>query len=512
MSTPTPGKKQQATAPTVLVANRGEIARRVLRTLRRLGVRTIAVHSDPDAGAPFVADASVAVPLEGVSPTETYLDVEKILAAGRAHGATMVHPGYGFLSENAEFARRVEAEGWTFIGPTPESIEAMGDKTAALEVARAAGVPTIPSYIPPEGKAPSAEVLIEEARSIGLPLMVKAAAGGGGKGMRIARDEKEIPELVAAANREALAAFGDGRLFLERYLEHARHVEVQLLGDGRGAAIAVGERDCSIQRRHQKLVEESPAPNLPEATRKAMHESAVALAERVSYRGAGTVEFILAPSGEFFFLEMNTRLQVEHPVSELVHGIDLVEAQLQIAEGNCDLASFGDLAPRGHSVELRVYAEDPANDFLPSIGTLETVHWSDDPGIRVDSGVVSGQAVTIDYDPMLAKLIAYGATREEAIDRLRAAIAGSFIAGVETTLSFGRELIGREDFRTADVFTTFIADRMSPWSPPAIESDWQETITAAARHVLAGSARRGGGENAPPPTPSLTLPSWRHLG
>ncbi len=498
--------------PTVLVANRGEIARRVLRTLRRLGVRTIAVHSDPDAQAPFVGDADVAVSLDGVSPAETYLDVEKILGIGRAHGATMVHPGYGFLSENAAFARAVEAEGWAFIGPTPTSIEAMGDKTRALVEAKAAGVPTIPSYIPPLGKTPSNEELIQRALEVGLPLMVKAAAGGGGKGMRIAHHEKEIPELVAAASREALNAFGDGRLFLERYLENARHVEVQLLGDGNGNAIAVGERDCSIQRRHQKLVEESPAPALPDQTRAAMHASAVALAERVSYRGAGTVEFILAPTGEFFFLEMNTRLQVEHPVSELVHGIDLVEAQLRIAEGSCNLASFGDLTPRGHAIELRVYAEDPANDFLPSIGILDTVFWSDDPGIRVDSGVVTGQSVTINYDPMLAKLIAYGATRDEAIDRLRTAIAGSFIAGVETTLSFGRDLIGREDFRKADIFTTFIADRMSPWSPPVIEEDWNETIVAATRHVLAKASRRGGGAGSPPPTPSETLPGWRHLG
>ena len=496
---------------TVLVANRGEIARRVLRTFRRLGVNTIAVYSDPDATAPFVADADFAVPLEGITPAETYLDQEKILAAGRRHGATHVHPGYGFLSENASFARAVEEAGLTFIGPTAASIEAMGDKTAAVAEARAAGVPIIPSYIPAAGETFAGAELVARAKEIGLPLMVKAAAGGGGKGMRIARDASEVAELVAAASREAESAFGDGRLFLERYLENARHIEVQLLGDGRGAAIALGERDCSIQRRHQKLIEECPAPRLPEKTRKAMHTAAVSLAERVSYRGAGTVEFILAESGEFFFLEMNTRLQVEHPVTELVFGIDLVEAQLRIANGDFDLSQV-DLTPRGHAIELRVYAEDPANDFLPSVGPLELVHWSDDPGIRVDAGVVTGQTVTIDYDPMLAKLIAYGADRTEAIARLRTAIASSCIAGVETTLAFGRELLGRDDFRDVEISTTMIADRIAPWTAPTLPEELRDLIAASAEHVARSTPRRGSSGPATIPPPSALLPDWRHLG
>ena len=497
--------------PTVLVANRGEIARRVLRTFRRLGVKTIAVYSDPDATAPFVAEADFAVPLDGVTPAETYLDQEKILAAGRRHGATHVHPGYGFLSENAGFARTVEEAGLTFIGPTAESIESMGDKTAAVVEARAAGIPIIPSYIPTPGETLAEDELIARANEIGLPLMVKAAAGGGGKGMRIARDAGEVAELVTAASREAESAFGDGRLFLERYLENARHIEVQLLGDGRGGAIALGERDCSVQRRHQKLIEECPAPRLPEKTRTAMHEAAVSLAERVSYRGAGTVEFILADSGEFFFLEMNTRLQVEHPVTELVFGIDLVEAQLKIADGTFDLSKV-DLTPRGHAIELRVYAEDPANDFLPSIGPLELVHWSDDPGIRVDAGVVTGQNVTIDYDPMLAKLIAFGTDRTEAIDRLRSAIATTCIAGVETTLAFGHEMLGRDDFREADLATTMIADRIAPWTPPTLPEELGEIVAAAAAHVARSAPARGGAGPAEIPPPSALLPDWRHLG
>ncbi len=508
------GKRSSAPRPVVLVANRGEIARRVLRTCRTLGLQTIAVHSDVDARAPFVADADVAAPLGGDSPAESYLDARKIIAAGRAHGATMVHPGYGFLSENADFARAVEAEGWIFIGPTPENIESMGDKTRAIEEARGAGVPTIRSYVPAPGEDPDLETLTAEARTVGLPLMIKAAAGGGGKGMRIAHREEELPELIAAARREAQAAFGDGRLFLERYLVGARHVEVQLLGDGAGAAIALGERDCSLQRRHQKLIEECPAPGLSEKTRRAMHEAAVALAERVRYRGAGTVEFILDREGDFHFLEMNTRLQVEHPVTEAVFGLDLVAAQFAIAAGTIDLDELRALSPRGHAIELRVYAEDPASGFLPSIGRLEAVCFSDAPGIRIDSGVITGSTVPIEYDPLLAKLIAWGESREQAIERLRAAIADSFIAGVETTLAFGRDLLGREEFRTGDVCTTTIADRMTPWSPPPVDAQWHETIIAAGRHLLAG--RRGGRGDGPPggepASPSESLVDWRHLG
>jgi len=495
--------------PTVLVANRGEIARRVLRTCRELGIRTAAVYSEADAGSPFVAEADVAVPLAGVAPAETYLDIGRILAAGRAIGATMVHPGYGFLSENADFARAVEAEGWTFIGPTAESIEAMGDKPRAIAEARAAGVPTIPSFVPEPGSEPTPEELVRRAREVGLPLMVKAAAGGGGKGMRIAHTEEELPELIAAAAREARAAFGDGRLFVERYLARARHIEVQVLGDGKGSAIALGERDCSIQRRHQKLIEECPAPALAEETRRALHAAAVSLAERVRYRGAGTVEFILDAGGEFYFLEMNTRLQVEHPVTEAVYSLDLVAAQLAVAMGSVDLGALGAHPPRGHAIELRVYAEDPGRGFLPSIGRLAAVVWSDAPGIRVDSGVVAGQRVTIDYDPLLAKLIAWGETREAAIERLRAAIAGSFVAGVETTLAFGRDLLDHAEFRAADLRTTFIAERMSPWSPPAIDPAWRDTAFAAARGLLARASRSAGSAEAAAPTPSESLVDWR---
>ncbi len=486
----------------VLIANRGEIALRVIRGVHAAGGVAIAIHSDVDRHSPFVRAADVSYPMPG-SPTEAYLNVDAVLAACQATGATAVHPGYGFLSENAGFAERLEAAGLIFIGPTADSIRLMGDKTRAVECAREANVPTVPSF------TPDAEVdlatMRTEAETIGLPLLIKAAAGGGGKGMRVARSLDDLAEMIPSAVREAQNAFGDGRVFLERYLENAKHIEVQVVGDGHGDGVALGERDCSVQRRHQKIIEESPAPNLPDETRQRLHAAALSLVEKTNYRGAGTVEFILAADGEFFFLEMNTRLQVEHPVTEMVHGVDLVDLQLRIAHGEKIPASAKEASPRGHAIEIRVYAETPPT-FMPSIGSLHEVVWPEGPGVRVDSGVERGGEVSVHYDPMLAKIIVHAANRSSAIERMRRALAETFIAGVDTTLGFCRDVIGHETFRGGHAYTTLIADEFTDWVAPA-RDDWVE---AAAR--LAPRLAGAGSEATPDagqPGVWTTLDQWR---
>ena len=460
------------TIQRVLVANRGEIAVRLLRGLRALGKDTVAVYSEADTAAPHLRAASRAVCLGPPPPGESYLKVEALLEAARKTGADAIHPGYGFLSENADFAAAVENAGLTFIGPTPDSIRAMGDKTTAGDIAREAGVPTVPAHTP--GDAEDGAALQQAAEQIGLPVLVKAAAGGGGKGMRIARTIEEIPELVAAASREAVGAFGDGRVFLERYLENARHVEVQVVGDGKGKALLFGARDCSTQRRHQKLIEECPPPRITEATYDAMLAASRSLVEKTNYRGAGTVEFILAETGEFFFLEMNTRLQVEHPVTELVFGVDLLELQVRVAEGRGWPQELENRAARGHAVEVRIYAENPAAGFLPSIGTLTEVVWPQGPGIRVDAGVERGNEVSIYYDPLLAKIITYGADRDEALTRMQHALDETFLAGVETSVRFCRELIAHEDFRNANVHTTYVGEKLEAAAESAAERATEE--------------------------------------
>ena len=384
----------------LLVANRAEIASRVFRTCRRLGISTVAIHSDADAGLPYVREADVAVRLPGNTPAETYLDVAAVLAAAKAAGADAIHPGYGFLSENADFARAVIGAGLTWVGPTPESIDAMGSKIGAKELMRKAGVPIL--------EAPEAPTEAD------LPLLVKASAGGGGRGMRIVRALADLEREIAAAKAEAESAFGDGTVFVEPYVERGRHVEVQVVGTS-----VYGDRDCSLQRRHQKVVEEAPAPGLPEEVRTALHDAARRAAEAIDYRGAGTVEFLYDPATErFWFLEMNTRLQVEHPVTELVHGVDLVELQLAAAEASCDDAAWPDLATNGHAIEVRLYAEDPAADYQPQSGTLTLFDIPLEPGIRVDSGFETGSEVSTHYDAMLAKVIAHAPTREQAAREL----------------------------------------------------------------------------------------------
>jgi len=400
---------------TVLVANRGEIARRVIRTARRMGLRTVAVHSDADAGLPFVAEAHRAIRIGAAPAGESYLDAGRIVAAARESGATLVHPGYGFLSERAEFAERVAAAGLRFVGPSPDVLRRVGDKAQAKAIAQAAGVPVLPGY---QGDDQRDETFLAAARDTGYPVMLKPAAGGGGIGMQLVLEADGMRAALARARRAAHGAFGDERLILERALSRPRHIEIQLLGDEQGALLTVGDRDCSAQRRHQKVLEETPSPSVDVALREKLTAAAVAVAERVGYTNAGTCEFIVDEEGGFFFLEVNARLQVEHPVTEAAYDVDLVEQQLRIAQGErLDLRPG---TPRA-AVEVRVYAEDPAAGFLPSTGRLAHVRWPE--GVRVDAGYDEGSVVTRHYDPLLAKLIAVADDRGAALDRLTRALA-----------------------------------------------------------------------------------------
>jgi acetyl/propionyl-CoA carboxylase alpha subunit len=438
----------------LLIANRGEIARRIQRTCRAMGIATVAVHSEPDRAAPFVREADEAVPLGGAAPADSYLRVEAVVeAAGRA-GADAVHPGYGFLAENAGFAAACRDAGLVFVGPAPEAIAAMGSKLEAKRLMERAGVPQLPSRELREGT--QAHELARVAGTLGFPLLVKASAGGGGKGMRIVRRSADLAEAVAAARREALAAFGDATVFLERYLEGARHVEVQVVGDDGGRVIHLYERECSVQRRHQKIVEESPSPAVSAALREAICKAAVAAGEAIGYRSAGTVEFLLAPSGEFFFLEMNTRLQVEHPVTELVTGLDLVRLQLEVASGG-SLPPQEEVPPqRGFAIEARLYAEDPENDFAPSTGTLHRFAVGAEPGLRVDSGVEDGSEVSVHYDPMLAKVIVWAETRAEAAARLASALERARLHGPRTNRDLLVRILRHPEFLEGRADTHFL--------------------------------------------------------
>jgi len=455
----------------LLVANRAEIASRVFRTCRRLGIETVAVHSDADALLPYVREADLAVRLPGTAPGDTYLRVDLLLDAARRSGAEAVHPGYGFLSENADFARAVLEAGLVWVGPAPESIDAMGSKIEAKRLMRAAGVPVLPTWAGDDlARAGLDTPLVPRGGSTtehdaNLPLLVKASAGGGGRGMRVIRRLEDLPSEIAAAEAEAASAFGDGTVFVEPYVERGRHVEVQVVGDGMGGVLVLGERDCSIQRRHQKVVEESPAPLLSEETRDALHEAARAAAAAIRYRGAGTVEFLYdAESERFWFLEMNTRLQVEHPVTEAVFGVDLVELQLAIAEG-LDLfggraASAASLSrpasPDGHAIEVRLYAEDPSGDYRPQSGVLTRLEIPEGEGVRVDAGYESGSTVSTHYDAMLAKVICHAPTREAAARRLADALARARIHGLVTNRDQLVAVLRSEAFLAGEVSTAFL--------------------------------------------------------
>ena len=459
---------------TILIANRGEIACRVMRTARALGLKTVAVHSAIDRGARHVREADMAVNLGGAKPADSYLLIDKILDAARASGAQAIHPGYGFLSENAAFARAIENAGLVFLGPPASAIDAMGSKSAAKALMEAAGVPLVPGY---HGKRQDLETFRDAAKRIGYPVLLKAAAGGGGKGMKIVEAEADLAEALQSAQREAESAFGDSRMLVEKYLLKPRHVEIQIFADQHGNCLYLNERDCSIQRRHQKVVEEAPAPGLAPAVRQAMGEAAVKAAQAIGYGGAGTVEFLLDAHGEFFFMEMNTRLQVEHPVTEAITGLDLVAWQIRVARGEPLPLSQDQVPLNGHAIEVRLYAEDPLNDFLPASGTLAVYREpASGPVRRVDSGVAQGDEVSPFYDPMLGKLIAWGETRDVARQRLLATLGETVVAGFETNLAFLRGVLASPAFAAAELDTGFIdRHRGALLAPRAPLSDafWQ---------------------------------------
>jgi acetyl-CoA carboxylase biotin carboxylase subunit len=438
---------------TVLVANRGEIARRVFRACRTLGLRTVAVHSEADRGALHVRDADSAVEIGGAAARESYLNTERILQAARQTGADAIHPGYGFLSESWRFAEAVQGAGIVFIGPRPEAIRRMGDKIEARRLMSAAGVSVLPGSFDAVADVAGAEAI---AREVGYPVILKAAAGGGGIGMARVDRPADLAPAFAAASRRAQAAFGTGDLYVERYLERPRHVEVQVFGDDAGAIVHMHERECSIQRRHQKLVEESPAPGLPASTKAGLTKAAVAGARAIGYTNAGTMEFLVDEGGGFYFLEMNARLQVEHPVTEEVTGLDLVVAQLRAAAGEPLPWTQSEIVQRRAAIECRVYAEDPSKGFLPSPGTVQKLELPSGEGIRIESGVEAGSPVSVHYDPLLLKLIAHGADRAQAIERLTDALDRCVIEGVRTTIPFLRRVVVNAEFRQGRVHTQML--------------------------------------------------------
>ncbi|MGR3547931.1 MAG: acetyl/propionyl/methylcrotonyl-CoA carboxylase subunit alpha [Roseovarius sp.] len=481
----------------VLIANRGEIARRIQRGCRKLGLESVAVFSVADRDAPFVAEADHAICIGGAAPSDSYLNIEAILGAAHATGAGAVHPGYGFLSENADFAAAVEAAGLVFIGPEPDAIAQMGSKIAAKAAAEAAGVPVLPGY---RGADQSDARLLQEAKALGTPFLVKASAGGGGRGMRLVTDMADAPEAISSARAEAQGAFGDPAVFLERYAPRARHVEVQVLGDTNGTVLHLGDRDCSLQRNHQKLIEEAPAPDLPDDLREDMRAAAVRLAQAIGYRSAGTVEYLYDPErAEYYFLEMNTRLQVEHPVTEAITGIDLVEWQLRIARDEALGFAQSDLRFDGHAIEVRIAAENPAENYRPETGTITL--WAPPSGVRLDTGVREGSVVGHHYDSMLAKLIIHAPDRAQAIRDSVAAIDGFAVGGVGLNLAFQRALLIHPDFAAIRHHTAGLGEMfVNGWTPP--EPDAQSRALAALALHLHLAPKTGN-------TPWQTLGAWR---
>ncbi|WP_300652884.1 acetyl/propionyl/methylcrotonyl-CoA carboxylase subunit alpha [Pseudomonas sp.] len=452
---------------TLLIANRGEIACRVMRTAKAMGISTVAVHSAVDRNARHVREADIAIDLGGAKPADSYLRIDALLSAAKASGAQAIHPGYGFLSENAGFARAIEAAGLLFLGPPASAIDAMGSKSAAKALMDAAGVPLVPGY---HGEAQDLETFRAASEVIGYPVLLKATAGGGGKGMKVVERESELAEALASAQREAQSSFGDSRMLVEKYVLKPRHVEIQVFADQHGHCLYLNERDCSIQRRHQKVVEEAPAPGLSPELRRAMGEAAVKAAQAIGYVGAGTVEFLLDERGDFFFMEMNTRLQVEHPVTEAITGLDLVAWQIRVARGEPLPLTQQQVPLIGHAIEVRLYAEDPEHDFLPSTGRLSLYREpAAGPGRRVDTGVAEGDEVSPFYDPMLGKLIAWGDNREEARLRLLAMLNETCIGGVKTNLAFLRRVLAHPAFADAELDTGFIPRYEAQLLPPPSE-------------------------------------------
>ncbi len=494
----------------LLIANRGEIAVRIVRACREMGISPVAVYSDCDRSAPHVRMSDEAYPIGPSAPRESYLRIDRLIDAARQSGADAVHPGYGFLAENEEFASAVRDAGLTFIGPTPEAIETMGSKTAARAAAIRAGVPVVPG----SGTALDARVSDAEiaalAGTIGYPLLVKAVAGGGGKGMRIVDAPADLAGAVRAARSEAGTAFGDSAVYLERRLIRPRHIEVQLLGDLHGTVLPFVERECSIQRRHQKVIEETPSPVVSPALRASMTSAAAAVAKAVGYTNAGTIEFLLDWDGRFYFLEMNARLQVEHPITEMVTSLDLVQWQIRIARGETlDLDPAALLAPRGHAIECRIYAEDPDNNFLPSPGTIVALRTPNGPGIRDDSAAAAGLDVPIFYDPLISKLIAWGGSRPLAIARMRRALDEYLVAGIKTTVPFFTWLLAQPEFVEGRFHTTYLDELLAsrngrPFVEPSAEMEEIAAIAAAIHTALSaqvnghsGNGGNGGSGRAP---------------
>jgi acetyl-CoA carboxylase, biotin carboxylase subunit len=495
----------------VLIANRGEIALRVIRACQELGIKTVAVYSEADVRAPHVREADEAVLIGPPPSRESYLRGDRIIEAAKMTGAEAIHPGYGFLSEREWFARAVRDAGLVWIGPPAEAIAAMGSKTAARTLAVANGVPVVPGTTEPLADAKEAAKI---AKKFGYPILLKAAAGGGGKGMRVVSSPKELENSLDAARREAKSAFGDDAVYLEKFVERPRHVEIQILADSHGTVLSLGERECSVQRRHQKMIEEAPSVAVSPELRKKMGETAVRAARAAGYVNAGTCEFLLDQKGDFYFLEMNTRLQVEHPVTELVTGIDLVQWQLRIAAGEKLPFRQDQIAPRGWAMECRITSEDASDNFLPSTGRIEYLHLPSGPGVRWDGGIESGSEIGLYYDPMLAKLIVWGADREQAVTRMRRALVDLIILGVETSRDFHIRVMDDEEFRRGDIEIQWLERRLASILArrPADETVRVAAIAAALLAERDREARTvpGGSAGAPAPTTAGTAAdSWK---
>ena len=492
----------------ILVANRGEIAKRIFTACRELGVTSVAIYSDADAEAQWVLAADEAYPLGGTTAAESYLDIGKVIDIAQANGVEAIHPGYGFLSENADFAQACGAAGIKFIGPSPEAMRLMGSKASAREVAQKAGVPVTPGV---DGAGKSDAELQQAADDIGYPVLVKASAGGGGKGMRVVETPDEFLGALQSARSEAANSFGDDHIILEKYFTKIHHIEIQILGDEHGNVRHFFERECSIQRRHQKIIEETPSPTISDELRFEISNAAVRLAESAGYFSAGTVEFMYTGDGNFYLLEMNTRLQVEHPITELVTGHDLAQWMIKIAAGQTLEVAQDSIDQRGHAIECRVYAEDPAQNFLPSIATASLVEFPIMPNMRVDAGIATGEAVTPYYDPMLAKVISFGTTRQEAIDRMILALKQTIILGLTTNIPYMLDILQDDQFQVGETTTNFLAERFDGWTPLITVTD--DVLLGIAAVELLSTGRQlsaGSGEVKPSYDPWNEATAWRN--
>ncbi len=498
----------------ILVVNRGEIAQRIILACQELGVPSVAIYSEADAGSAWVKLADESYPLNGVTAADTYLNQDAVFQIARICGADAIHPGYGFLSENSQFAAACVSRDITFIGPSSESMRILGSKAEARKLAEAAGVPIVPGV---DGYGKGDDDLTAEAKAIGFPVLIKASAGGGGKGMRVVSSASEFADALQMARNEAKSSFGDDHILIEKFFPKIHHVEIQVLGDRHGNLLHLFERECSIQRRHQKIVEESPAPAInDDHLRQEMAAAAVRLAQAAGYENAGTVEFIVDENGRYYFLEMNTRLQVEHPVTELVTGLDLVTCQIRIADGEPLPLAQEDISQRGHAIECRIYAEDPANQFLPSIGELTLYHPPAGPGIRVDDGIETGSDITPYYDPMLAKVISWGFDRGEAVRKMVRALQDTVILGVTTNIPYLLAILNEPHFLAGNTSTDYLSEHLAGWSPPETAAD-EEWLAAAVFEYLQGGGKRAGtgainaAEATNPTNPWNDLASWRNV-